>query len=182
MELYQRGIITEGERYNQVLDAWTHAREQVTLEMMKELNKNLDPNLPETPAVRIGLNSGPVVVGKIGDDLRMDYTAIGDTTNLASRMQSLAQPGTILVSSPTHHLTQDFFQALVNHARVCVHVNVRYGRNLHHVVEAIFKSVARALRAATAPGTRPARPVRIARRIAAAPRPRRPSRPAPGRW
>ncbi len=49
--------------------------------------------------LRIGLNSGPVVVGKIGDDLRMDYTAIGDTTNLASRMQSLAQPGTILVSS-----------------------------------------------------------------------------------
>jgi imidazoleglycerol-phosphate dehydratase len=46
-------------------------------------------------------------------------------------------------------LTQDFLQALVNHARICVHVNVRYGRNLHHVVEAIFKSVARALRAAT---------------------------------
>jgi imidazoleglycerol-phosphate dehydratase len=48
-------------------------------------------------------------------------------------------------------LTQDFLQALVNHARICVHVNVRYGRNLHHVVEAIFKATARALRAATAP-------------------------------
>ncbi|HEX9241378.1 MAG TPA: imidazoleglycerol-phosphate dehydratase HisB [Anaeromyxobacter sp.] len=48
-------------------------------------------------------------------------------------------------------LTQDFLQALVNHARVCLHVNVRYGRNLHHVVEAIFKATARALRAATAP-------------------------------
>jgi imidazoleglycerol-phosphate dehydratase len=47
-------------------------------------------------------------------------------------------------------LTQDFFQALVNHARICLHVNVRYGRNLHHVVEAIFKATARALRAATA--------------------------------
>jgi imidazoleglycerol-phosphate dehydratase len=47
-------------------------------------------------------------------------------------------------------LTQDFLQALVNHARVCLHVNVRYGRNLHHVVEAIFKATARALRAATA--------------------------------
>jgi len=47
-------------------------------------------------------------------------------------------------------LTRDFFQALVNHARICVHVNVRYGRNLHHVVEAIFKACARALRAATA--------------------------------
>jgi imidazoleglycerol-phosphate dehydratase len=46
-------------------------------------------------------------------------------------------------------LTQDFFQALVNHARITVHVNVRYGRNLHHVVEATFKAVARALKAAT---------------------------------
>jgi imidazoleglycerol-phosphate dehydratase len=47
-------------------------------------------------------------------------------------------------------LTEDFLQALVNHARICLHVNVRYGRNLHHVVEAIFKATARALRAATA--------------------------------
>jgi imidazoleglycerol-phosphate dehydratase len=47
-------------------------------------------------------------------------------------------------------LTQDFLQALVNHARMTLHVNVRYGRNLHHVVEAIFKATARALRAATA--------------------------------
>jgi imidazoleglycerol-phosphate dehydratase len=47
-------------------------------------------------------------------------------------------------------LTRDFFQALVNHAALCLHVNVRYGRNLHHVVEAIFKACARALRAATA--------------------------------
>ncbi|HUK66944.1 MAG TPA: imidazoleglycerol-phosphate dehydratase HisB [Anaeromyxobacteraceae bacterium] len=45
-------------------------------------------------------------------------------------------------------LTRDFFQAFVNHAALCLHVNVRYGRNLHHVVEAIFKASARALRAA----------------------------------
>ncbi|HEX7622581.1 MAG TPA: imidazoleglycerol-phosphate dehydratase HisB [Anaeromyxobacteraceae bacterium] len=47
-------------------------------------------------------------------------------------------------------LTRDFFQALANHAHACIHVNVRYGRNLHHIVEAIFKATARALRAATA--------------------------------
>jgi imidazoleglycerol-phosphate dehydratase len=47
-------------------------------------------------------------------------------------------------------LTRDFFQALVDHAALCLHVNVRYGRNLHHVVEAIFKATARALRAAVA--------------------------------
>ena len=47
-------------------------------------------------------------------------------------------------------LTRDFFQALVNHALLTLHVNVRYGRNMHHIVEAIFKASARALRAATA--------------------------------
>jgi imidazoleglycerol-phosphate dehydratase len=48
-------------------------------------------------------------------------------------------------------LTRDFFQALVNRAQICLHVNVRYGRNLHHIVEAIFKAVARALGAAISP-------------------------------
>ena len=60
--------------------------------------------------MRIGLNSGPVIVGAIGDDLRMDYTAVGDTTNLAARMESMAQPGTILGTGYTHKLARDFFQ------------------------------------------------------------------------
>ena len=59
--------------------------------------------------MRIGLNSGPVVVGSIGDDLHMDYTAIGDTINLASRMEGLAQPGTVLLSRNTHRLVKDYF-------------------------------------------------------------------------
>lgn len=49
--------------------------------------------------MRFGLNSGPVIVGAVGDDLRMDYTAEGDTVNLASRLETMAQPGTILVSN-----------------------------------------------------------------------------------
>jgi class 3 adenylate cyclase len=60
--------------------------------------------------MRIGLNSGPVVVGTIGDDLRMDYTAAGDTTNLAARLQSRAEPGTVLVSENSYRLTKDFFE------------------------------------------------------------------------
>ena len=60
--------------------------------------------------MRVGLNSGPVIVGAIGDNLRMDYTAVGDTTNLGSRMESMAGPGTILVSGNTHRLVRDFFE------------------------------------------------------------------------
>jgi class 3 adenylate cyclase len=60
--------------------------------------------------MRIGLNSGPVIVGSIGDDLRMDYTAVGDTSNIASRIENMARPGTSLVSSHTHKLAMDFFE------------------------------------------------------------------------
>src|SRR5271169_237811 len=51
--------------------------------------------------VRIGLNSGDVVVGKIGDDLRMDYTAQGHTVGLAQRMEGLAEANTCFVSGAT---------------------------------------------------------------------------------
>jgi class 3 adenylate cyclase/tetratricopeptide (TPR) repeat protein/energy-coupling factor transporter ATP-binding protein EcfA2 len=59
--------------------------------------------------MRVGINSGPVIVGSVGNDLRMDYTAIGDTTNLASRMETNAKPGTVLVSSYTYKIARDFF-------------------------------------------------------------------------
>jgi class 3 adenylate cyclase/tetratricopeptide (TPR) repeat protein len=58
---------------------------------------------------RIGLNTGPVVVGTVADDLRMDFTAIGDTVNLAARMEQNAEPGTVLISEPTHRAVADFF-------------------------------------------------------------------------
>jgi class 3 adenylate cyclase len=63
---------------------------------------------PELRA-RVGINTGPVVVGTVGNDLKMDYTAIGDTTNLAARLESLAQPGTILISDATSRLLRDAF-------------------------------------------------------------------------
>jgi class 3 adenylate cyclase/tetratricopeptide (TPR) repeat protein len=59
--------------------------------------------------LRIGLNSGPVIVGAIGDDLRMDYTAIGDTTNLAMRMESMTMPGDIQISENTYRLIKAYF-------------------------------------------------------------------------
>ena len=55
---------------------------------------------------RQGLNTGLVVVGSIGGDLRMDYTAIGDTTNVAARLQQSAEPGRVTVSDATHRLVR----------------------------------------------------------------------------
>jgi class 3 adenylate cyclase/tetratricopeptide (TPR) repeat protein len=54
--------------------------------------------------MRIGLNTGLVVVGAIGKDLRMDYTAVGDTTNLAARLMALAGPGQIVLSDATRRV------------------------------------------------------------------------------
>ena len=75
-----------------------------------EYGEKIEKDMGVAFRMRVGLNSGPVIVGAIGDDLRMDYTAVGDTTNLSSRMESMARPGTILVSGNTHRLVRDFFQ------------------------------------------------------------------------
>jgi class 3 adenylate cyclase len=60
-------------------------------------------------AVRMGINSGEVVVGKIGDDLRMDYTAQGHCVGLAARVERLAAPGTVLITQHTARLVEGFF-------------------------------------------------------------------------
>jgi class 3 adenylate cyclase len=58
--------------------------------------------------IRVGLNSGEVVVRSIGNDLRMDYTAVGQTTHLAARMEQLARPGSILIAPETLRLAEDY--------------------------------------------------------------------------
>jgi class 3 adenylate cyclase/tetratricopeptide (TPR) repeat protein len=60
--------------------------------------------------IRVGLNSGEVVVRAIGSDLRMDYTAVGQTTHLAARMEQLAAPGSIQLTAATLHLAEGFVQ------------------------------------------------------------------------
>src|SRR5437899_2780883 len=59
--------------------------------------------------MRMGINTGPVVVGAIGRDLRMDYTAVGDTTNLAARLLAIGEPGQIVASRRTQHLRDRLF-------------------------------------------------------------------------
>src|SRR6185295_10250782 len=61
-------------------------------------------------SVRMGLNSGEVIVGKIGDDLRMDYTAQGHTVGLAARMEQLAEPGKVLLTEHTAQLAAGYFR------------------------------------------------------------------------
>src|SRR5262245_8302452 len=83
------------------------------LEIQRQLGR-LSERLEEERGVslraRIGIHTGVVVAGTVGNELKMDYTATGDTTNLAARLQSLAEPGTILVSEATHALLRGRFR------------------------------------------------------------------------
>ncbi len=60
--------------------------------------------------IRVGLNSGEVVVRSIGNDLRMDYTAVGQTTHLAARMEQLAAPGTVRLTGETLRLAEGYVE------------------------------------------------------------------------
>jgi class 3 adenylate cyclase/tetratricopeptide (TPR) repeat protein len=79
---------------------------------LREYGQELQAQRGLTLQMRIGINTGLVVVGKIGDDLRMDYTAVGDTTNLAARLQQLARSGSVVISEATHKLVAGFFETL----------------------------------------------------------------------
>ena len=84
------------------------------MDMHKELTKFSDEIIKEKDIsplrMRIGINTGPVVLGTIGNTLRVDFTALGDTVNLGSRMEGLAEPGTIYVTEETFKQTEHFFR------------------------------------------------------------------------
>jgi tetratricopeptide (TPR) repeat protein len=60
--------------------------------------------------VRVGINTGLVVVGAVGSDLRMEYSALGDAINLAARMEQTAEPGTVRIANDTYKLVKNLFE------------------------------------------------------------------------
>src|SRR5262245_30889139 len=61
--------------------------------------------------IRVGLNAGEVVVRAIGNDLHMAYSAVGETTHLAARMEELATPGSIRLTAPTLRLVEGGYKS-----------------------------------------------------------------------
>jgi len=85
---------------------------RAALDMKREIaefNKGLPVKLEKPLTLHIGINSGIVIAGGVGSDKKLDYTVMGDTVNLASRLESIAGASQIFVSSYTYNLTRDLF-------------------------------------------------------------------------
>ena len=77
-----------------------------------ELGAELSAKEPIDLRIRVGINTGPVVVGVVGSQVASEYTAMGDAVNVAARMQSLARPGTVLVSAATHRFIAGLIESV----------------------------------------------------------------------
>jgi class 3 adenylate cyclase/tetratricopeptide (TPR) repeat protein len=79
-------------------------------EAVRDYEQELRRTLGVSLSLRVGINSGDVVVRTISNDLRMDYTAVGQSTHLAARMEQLATPGTIFVTADTARLVEGLIE------------------------------------------------------------------------
>ena len=86
-----------------------------SLSIHKEMAKFSDKLMQDRENIhplkmRIGVHTGPVIVGTLGNDLRVEFEAVGDTVNIASRIEGLAEPGTTYITGDTFKLTEGFFR------------------------------------------------------------------------
>ena len=105
MALFGAPIALEDAPQRAVRSALAIQREIARLSDRKKAETGMQPI-----RMRIGIHTGPVVVGTLGNDLRVEFTAVGDTVNLASRMEGLAEPGTVYVTDETFKLTEGLFR------------------------------------------------------------------------
>ena len=106
MALFGAPIALEDAPQRAIRSAYSIHREMTKFSEKLLREKNEIPPIK----MRIGIHSGPVVVGTLGNDLRVEFKAVGDTVNLASRMEGIAEPGTTYVTEETFKLTEGFFR------------------------------------------------------------------------
>jgi class 3 adenylate cyclase/tetratricopeptide (TPR) repeat protein/energy-coupling factor transporter ATP-binding protein EcfA2 len=80
------------------------------VEAMRDLNTRLEKDKGVRLAVRIGIHTGPVVIGEMGGGGRHERLALGETTNIAARLEGLAQPNTVVISDTTYRLVEGYFR------------------------------------------------------------------------
>ncbi len=106
MALFGAPIALEDANQRAIRSALAIHREMTRLSDKKKQDQ---VNIPPIK-MRIGIHTGPVVVGTLGNDLRVEFKAVGDTVNLASRVEGLAEPGTTYVTDDTFKLSEGFFR------------------------------------------------------------------------
>jgi len=106
MALFGAPITLEDAPQRAIRSAYAIHREMSTF---SEKIREKIQKIPELK-MRIGVHSGPVVVGTLGNDLRVEFKAVGDTVNIASRMEALAKPGTTFVTEDIFILTEGLFR------------------------------------------------------------------------
>jgi len=106
MALFGAPIAIEDAPQRAIRSAMAIHREMTKFSERMSKEKSGMPSLK----MRVGIHSGPVVVGSLGNDLRVEFKAVGDTVNLASRMEELSRPGTTYVTEETFKLTEGLFR------------------------------------------------------------------------
>ncbi|MBW1862938.1 MAG: AAA family ATPase, partial [Deltaproteobacteria bacterium] len=106
MALFGAPITLEDAPQRAIRSAYSIHREMTKF---NDRMKQEKANIPKIK-MRIGIHTGPVVVGTLGNDLRVEFKAVGDTVNLASRIEGLTEPGSTYVSEQTFKLTEGLFR------------------------------------------------------------------------